>query len=57
MNRASSVAMIQLALAATGFLIDFLWEMIQSLLRVGAGSSESTLNNNVRGYIEVNLLG
>jgi hypothetical protein len=57
MSRAPSVAVIQLVLAATGFLINFFWEMIQSLLRVGAGSSESTLNNNVRSHIEVDLLG
>jgi hypothetical protein len=31
-NRASSVAMLQLALAATGFLINFFWEMIRSPL-------------------------
>lgn len=57
MHRGTLVVMIHLVLAASGFLINFYWEMIQSLLRVGAGSSESTLNNNVRGYIEVDLLG
>ena len=32
MNRASSVAVIQLSLAATGFLVNFFWKMIQSPL-------------------------
>ena len=32
MNRVSSVAVIQLSLAATGFLINFFWEMVQSPL-------------------------
>ncbi len=32
MNRTASVAVIQVALAATGFLINFFWEMVQSPL-------------------------
>jgi hypothetical protein len=32
MGRASSVTVVQLPLAATGFLINFFWEMIQSPL-------------------------
>jgi hypothetical protein len=32
MDRTSSVAIIHLALAATGFLVNFFWEMAQSPL-------------------------